>query len=184
MAGRTRLPLGPAVVSVLLAGAAAGCAVLGAALGAGAALQGAGFQHVGVNIATGAGRPAGGIVRVSYSRGPTGDDQQDVQRAERIVWDTLRYRFGALVIVKTSGGCAGPVCVSQSRRIARVTYSRLAARFGPRPAGLDTADAAGAIRFPAWAIALAIALTVSVMAAAAVVMTMILRSRHRTSRPF
>lgn len=60
MAGRTRLPLGLAVVSVLLA-AAAGCAVLGAALGAGAALQGTGFQHVGVNIATGARRPAGAL---------------------------------------------------------------------------------------------------------------------------
>ena len=121
---------------------------------------------------------------MSYSRGPTGNDEQDAQRAERIVWDTLRYRFGALVVVKTSGGCAGPVCMSQSRRLARVTYRRLAARFGPRPAGLDAADAAGTITVPAWAIALAVALAVAAMAAAAVVLTIILRSRHRTARPF
>jgi hypothetical protein len=168
---------------VLLVGAAAGCAVLGAAVGTGAALQGAGYQHVGVNIATGAGRPAGGIVRVSNSRGPTGDDQQDAQRAERIVWTTLRYRFGALVIVKASRGCAGPVCVSQSRQLTRVSYSRLAARFGPRPAGLDAAGAASAINLPAWAIALVVALAITVMAAAALVMTLILRSRRRASRP-
>ena len=178
------MPVGPAVQILLIVLALAGCAALGAAVGSSAALQEAGYQNAGVNISTGSGQPAGGMVQVSYRRGPSGNDQQDAQDAELIIWHTLRYRFGALVIVKASGGCAGPVCVSQSRRIARVTYSRLAARFGPRPAGLDTADAAGAIRFPAWAIALAVALAVSVMAAAAVVMTMILRSRHRMSRPF
>jgi hypothetical protein len=170
------------VLSILVVGAVAGCAVLGAALRTGAALHGAGYQNVDVNIATGAGRPADGLVRVSYSRGPTGYDDQDAQRAERIVWDTLRYRFGALVIVKASGGCAGPVCVSRSSRLARVTYSRLAARFGPRSAGLESTGAADAIRFPAWAIALAVVLAVAVMAAAVVVITMILRSGNRTSR--
>jgi hypothetical protein len=153
---------------MLLVAAIAGCAVLGAALGTSEALQGAGYQNVGVNIATGAARPVGGLVRVSYSRGSTGYDRQDAQRAERIVWDTLRYRFGALVIVKASSGCAGPVCVSQSSRLARVTYSRLAARFGPRPAGLEATGAAHAIRVPAWAIALAVVLAVAVIAGAAV----------------
>ena len=156
---------------------------MGAALRTSAALQGAGYQKVDVNIATGAGRPADGLVRVSYSRGPTGYDQQDAQRAEHIVWDTLRYRFGELVIVKVSGGCAGPVCVSRSSRLARVSYSRLAGRFGPRPARLESTGAADAITFPAWAIVLAVVLAVAVMAAAAAVMIMIVRSRDRTSRP-
>ena len=167
---------------MLVIAAVAGCAVLGAALRTSAALHGAGYQNVDVNIAIGAGRPADGLVRVSYSRGPTGHDQQDAQRAERIVWDTLRYRFGALVIVRATGGCAGPVCVSRSSRLARVTYSRLAARFGPRPAGMDETRAADAIRFPARATALAVVLAVVVMAAAVVVITMILRSGNRTSR--
>ncbi|MGN6795736.1 MAG: hypothetical protein ACTHJW_25360 [Streptosporangiaceae bacterium] len=179
---RARFLLGRAVIFVLLAGAIAGCAALGAAIGTAAALRGAGYQRVGVNISTGIGRPAGGIVRVSYNRGPAGNDKQDAQRAERIVWHSLRYRFGALVVVRTSGGCAGPVCVSQSRRLGHLTYAQLAARFGPRPAGLDAAGSAGAFSVPAWAIALGVGLAVTVMAAAALVLTMILRSRRRTFR--
>src|SRR5260370_25622895 len=74
------------------------------------------------------------MVQVSYRRGPSGNDQPDAQAAELIIWHTLRYRFGALVIVKTAGGCAGLVCVSESGVVARATYAQLAARFGPRPA--------------------------------------------------
>jgi hypothetical protein len=183
MAARVRYLVGPPVISVLLLLAVAGCAVLGAAVGTSAALQRAGYHGVGVNIATGTGAPAGGLVQVSYSRGPTGNDEQDALQAERIVWDTLRYRFGALVIVKDSGGCAGPVCVSQSGEVARATYSQLAAKFGPRPPGVHATSAADAIRFPGWAVELAVVLAGAVMAAAAVVVWMILRSRHRSSRP-
>jgi hypothetical protein len=182
VAGRTRLSGAP-IVSLLLVGAVAGCGALGAAFGTSAALQGAGYQQTTVNILTAEGRPAGGIVRVSYAEGPTGNDRVDAKRAEHIVWTTLRYRFGALVIVKVSGGCAGPVCESHSQRLAHVTYSGLAAKFGPRPKSLNKANGAGAIRFPAWVIALVIALGVTVMAAAVVVLTMILRSSRRLSRP-
>jgi len=184
MAGRTPLRARLLVASLLVAGAIAGCAALGAALGTSAALRAAGYQNTNVNIVTTEGQPGGSVVRMSYTAGPSGNDQADAQRAEHIVWTTLRYRFGALLIVKTSGGCTGPVCESQSQVLARVTYSRLAAKFGPRPKGLDRADGAGAIRFPTWAIALAVALGVSVMAAAALVLTMVLRSSRRAPRSF
>ena len=174
-----RFPIATALLAMLLVVAVSGCAALGAAVGTAAVLQGAGYQNVSVNIATGAGQPAGGLVRVSYSRGPSGNDQRDAEHAERIVWHTLRYHFGALVIVKDGGGCAGPVCVSESGVIARATYSHLAARFGPRPRGLEAAGAADAIRFPDWAMALAIGVAVAVTAAVAAVLALIMRSPGR-----
>jgi hypothetical protein len=131
---------------------------------------------------TTAGTNAGGSVSVSYSSGPSGDDGQDSQHAERIVWRTLRCRFGTLVIFRASGDCAGPVCVSQSNRLARVTYSELVARFGRRPAGLETAGTRSALSLPTWAIGLGVAVAVGVVAAAAVVLTMVLRSRRPASR--
>ncbi len=180
---RGRLPVGPAVQILLIVLALAGCAALGAAVGSSAALQEAGHQNAGVNISTGSGQPAGGMVQVSYRRGPSGNDQQDAQDAELIIWHTLRYRFGALVIVKTAGGCAGLVCVSESGVVARATYAQLAARFGPRPRGLDVTSGTSPIGFPGWAVALVVALAVAVLAAATVVMAMILRSKPRASRP-
>ena len=123
------------------------------------------------------------MVQVSYRRGPSGNDQQDAQDAELIIWHTLRYRFGALVIVKTAGGCAGLVCVSESGVVACATYAQLAARFGPRPRGLDVTSGTSPIGFPGWAVALVVALAVAVLAAATVVMAMILRSKPRASRP-
>jgi len=145
---RGRLPVGPAVQILLIVLALAGCAALGAAVGSSAALQEAGYQNAGVNISTGSGQPAGGMVQVSYRRGPSGNDQQDAQDAELIIWHTLRYRFGGLVIVKTAGGCAGLVCVSESGVVARATYAQLAARFGPRPRGLDVTSGTSPIGFP------------------------------------
>lgn len=143
---------------------------------------GAGYQDVNVNITTIAGTHGGGNVSVSYRSGPTGDDPQDSERAERIVWSTLRYRFATLVIVRASGRCGGPVCVSQSRILARLTYSELTAKFGPRPAGLETAGGASGINLPGWVIGIAIAVAIGVMAAAAVLLTMLIRSRRPTSR--
>src|SRR5260370_10805190 len=116
------------------------------------------------------------MVQVSYRRGPSGNDQPDAQDAELIIWHTLRYRFGGLVIVKTAGGCAGLVCVSESGVVARATYAQLAARFGPRPRGMDVTSGTSPIGFPGWAVALVVALAVAVLAAATVVMAMILRS--------
>jgi hypothetical protein len=181
IAARIRLPLVRIIVGVLLVGGVASCAVLGAAIGTAAALQGAGYQDVHVDITTIAGTEGGGNVRVSYSGGPTGDDTRDSEHAERIVWTTLRYRFAMLVIVRASGNCADPVCVSQSHILARVTYSELAARFGPRPAGLERAGPASGISLPGWVIGVAIVVALGVMGAAAVVLTMLIRSRRPTS---
>jgi hypothetical protein len=52
----------------------AGCAALGAALRTSSALQGAGYQNANVNVSTGGGLPAGGVVTVTYSSGPAGND--------------------------------------------------------------------------------------------------------------
>jgi hypothetical protein len=180
IAAGIRLPLVRTLVAALLVAAVAGCAVLGAAIGTAAALQTAGYQDVHVNITTDTGTQGGGNVRVSYGNGPTGDDTRDSQSAERIVWRTLRYRFGTLVIVRASGHCAGPVCVSQSRLLARVTYSELRARFGSRPAGLETASGASAFSLPHWAMGVAVAVAVGGIAAVALVLAIVLRSRRPT----
>jgi hypothetical protein len=164
---------------VLIVVALAGCAALGAAISTSADLQQAGYQNVGVNIETGSGQGAG-TVQVSYSRGPTGAGQADALRAEHIVWDTLRYHFAVLVIVRKSGGCAGPVCVSKSNVLAEATYSELADKFGPRPRGLGTTNAGNPFNVPGWAIAIAIAIVVVLMAGAAVVLVLIVR--HGNSR--
>jgi hypothetical protein len=168
-----------AVLAVLIVVVLAGCAALGAALSTSAALQQAGYQNVGVNIETGPGQGSG-TVQVSYSRGPSGAEQADALHAEHIVWDSLHYHFALLVIVKVSGGCAGPVCASKSSTIAEATYTDLADRFGPRPRGLDTASAGSAGGLPGWAIAVAVAIAVAFMAGAAVVLVMIVR--HGSSR--
>jgi hypothetical protein len=177
-----RRPIWTAVALLLVGAIAAGCAALGAAIGTAAALQGAGYQDVHVNITTTAGTNARGNVSVSYSSGPTGEDGKDSQRAERIVWRTLRYRFGTLVIFRASGQCTGPVCVSQSNTLARATYSELAARLGPRPAGLESAGARIPFSLPGWAIGLGVAVAVCVVVAAAVVLALVLRSRQPASR--
>jgi hypothetical protein len=139
---------------LVLALAVAGCAAIGAALQTSSALQGAGYQDVSVNVATGSGSPAGWLVSVSYSSGPAGNDQSDAQRAEKIVWDTFPGRFESLAIIKESGGCAGPICATHSNEVASATYAQLAARFGPRPHGLDKASATAAV--PGWAVGLGI----------------------------
>ena len=165
------------LAAVLLAFAVAGCAALGAAVRTAAKLQGAGYRNVGVDISSGAGQAAGGVVRVSYSSGPAGANGRDAEHAERIVWDTLRYRFGVLVVVKVAGGCAGPVCVSGSRVLARATYAQLAARFGPRPRGLS---APGGTGFPVWVIALVAGVAVAIGAAVAVILVLALRPSRRS----
>lgn len=167
---------------LVLALAVAGCAALGAALRTGGALQTAGYQNVNVNVATGSGLPAGGLVSVSYSRGPAGSDQRDAQGAEKIVWDNFPGRFGAVAIIKVSGGCAGPVCATHSNELASATYAQLAATLGPRPPGLDKASAAGHIAVPDWALFLGLGLAVAIIAAAAIVLTLLLR-RNKSSEP-
>jgi hypothetical protein len=170
----------PAACLLVLAVAVAGCAALGAALRTGAALQSAGYQNVNVNVTTGSSLPAGGLVSVSYSRGPAGNDQRDAQGAEKIVWDTFPGRFGAVAAVKVSGGCAGPLCATHSNEVASATYAQLSAALGPRPPGLDKASAAGLITVPDWAIFLGVGLAIAIIAAAAIVLTLVLR-RNRSA---
>jgi hypothetical protein len=167
---------------LILALAVAGCAALTAALQTDAALSGAGYQDVNVNVATGSGVPDGGLISVSYSHGPTGNDQRDAQGAEKIVWNTFPGRFGALDIVKRSGGCAGPFCATKSNEVASATYAQLAASFGPRPPGLDTAPAPGRITVPGWVIGVGVGLAVAVLAAIAIAVTLIVR-RTRSRQP-
>jgi hypothetical protein len=167
---------------VVLALAVAGCAALTAALRTSTALQGAGYQSVNVNVSTGSGLPSGGLVSVSYTRGPADNDQSDAQHAEKIVWDIFSGRFGALEIVKVSGGCVGPVCATQSNEVASATYAQLAARFGPRPHGLDKASTAGLIRIPGWAVILALGVAVAVIVTVAIVLTLVLK-RERSRLP-
>ena len=144
-------------------------------MGTGTALQRAGFQDVGVNVATGSGSPPGGLISVVFSRGPTGNDQQDAQRAEKIVWDSYSDRFGAVEIVKESGGCVGPFCASQSTEIADATYSQLATKFGPRPHGLDSSNAGGPFAVPGGILAAGLVLALVAVAAAGIVLTAIIR---------
>jgi len=177
--GRPRRSAAPVACLLVLALALAGCAALGAALRSSAALQGAGFQNANVNVSSGSGLPASGLVTVTYSSGPAGNDQRDVPDAEKIVWDTFSGRFGALTIVKVSGGCTGPVCVSHSTELASVTYAQLAARFGSRPRGLEKESAT--LPIPGWAVALAIGLVIVVIGAATIVAVLILR--RKKSRP-
>ena len=173
----------PAVCLLVLALAVSGCANFQAALRTGATLEGAGYRGVNVNVATGTGEPAGGLISVAYSRGPTGNEQRDAQQAEKIVWDTFPGRFGAVAVIKVSGGCAGPVCATQSSEIADTSYAQLSARFGRRPHGLDSASPAEGVTVPAWVKVLALGLALMVIAAAAIVLTLIFRRKPRQPDP-
>ena len=166
--------------ALLLALIVAGCSFLSGVTKTESALQGAGYRDAGVNIASGSGLPADGAVSVSYSKGPTGNDLRDVRQAEQIVWDSLRYRFGALSVVKTSGGCDGPVCHSRSDQLDSVTYAQLVTRFGPRPKGLDAASAAHAFSIPGWAVGVGLAV---LLAGIGVIITLVVRSRRRRPPP-
>jgi hypothetical protein len=184
-AARPALPRHLAVLAaclLLLTLTVSGCASILGALQTGADLQSAGFQNVAVNVSTGS-DPSGELVDVIYSRGPTGDDGQDAQRAEKIVWDTLPGRFAAVTIIKESGGCAGPVCSSVSSPVATATHAQLVNRYGPRPHGLDRASATGHVALAGWVAILVIGLAAAVLAAAAIVLVIIFRHRRRRPPP-
>lgn len=164
------------VLALVGLGVLAGCAALGAALHTSVALQSAGYQNANVNVSTGDELPAGGLVSVTYSNGPTGNDQRDAQGAEKIVWDSYSQPFGALTIVKASGGCTGPVCVTHSNEVASVTYAQLAATFGPRPQGTDKAGPG----LPGWAVPVGASVAVAGLIAVAVItVTLIVRRKRR-----
>ena len=69
-------------------------------------LDQAGYRNAGIHLESGSGLPADGLVDVSYSDGPAANAETDVYSAERIVWNTLRYRFGVLTVSQTSGESA------------------------------------------------------------------------------
>jgi hypothetical protein len=173
----------PAACLLALALAVSGCANFQAALRTSAALESAGYRGVNVNVATGSGEPAGGLISVAYSGGPTGNEQRDARRAEEIIWGTFPGRFGAVAVIKDSGGCAGPVCATQSSEIADASYAQLAARFGPRPHGLDSGSPAAGVTVPAWAKVLALGLALMVIAAGAIVLTLVFRRKPRRPDP-
>jgi hypothetical protein len=182
-ARRIRLrPLAALTSCLLLVGlSAAGCADLGAEEATGSALGSAGYQDVNINVDTGSGLPSGGLVSVGYSQGPTGNEQKDARRAEKIVWDTLALRFGALEILKESGGCAGPVCESQSDEIASATYAQLTTEFGQRPHRLAVSPS-GSFKVDGWLLLAGFWVIAAVIVAVVVVTTRVAR-RRRPGRP-
>jgi hypothetical protein len=175
--GRWRRAAAGWLTGLALTAVLAGCATLGDALSASAALGHAGYGDASVNAASGSGLPAGGLVEVSYTSGPAGSDEQVAARAERIVWDSYARRFGAVSIVKVSGGCIGPVCHSASREIADATYSQLSSEFGPQPRGLHGASLMSEAGVSGWDL-VAVVVLVPVIAVAAV-----MRRRRRRRRP-
>lgn len=167
---RWRRAIGYCFAALALAAVLTGCTALAAALRTSTALGNAGYHNVNVNVSTGAGLPAGGVVRVSYSSGPTGDDQEDAARAEHIVWDSYAPRFGSVTIVRVSGGCAGPVCATQSQQIAGATYAQLRSELGPRPRGLNATSPLSGLSIPRWVIVIAVVFVVSGIATLVVIL--------------
>jgi len=114
-------------------------------------LDQAGYRNAGIGLEAGSGLSADGVADVSYSGGPAADAETNAYNAERIVWNTLSYRFGVLTVSQTSGGCArGSFCESSSTQIASLTYAQLRGEFGPRPAGLDKTLVSQTDPVPSW----------------------------------
>jgi hypothetical protein len=167
------------VTAPVAVGLLAACAVVSSVSGGSSTvsrLQQAGYRDAAVHLESGSGLPADGRVDVSYSVGPAGNAQTDARNAERITWNTLRYRFGLLTITRVSGGCtSGTFCVSSSTQLGRETYAHLRAEFGSRPAGLDKTSASQAVSVPRW---LPGVLSVCVLAAAAATVAAVIRARR------
>jgi hypothetical protein len=84
------------MATLVTAGMLAACGggtVLSAADSTVSSLQQAGYRNVGVDLEPGSGPSSDGLVGISFSAGPTGNAQTDAYNAERIAWDTLRYRL-------------------------------------------------------------------------------------------
>lgn len=112
-------------------------------------LDQAGYRNAGIGLEAGSGLSEDGVADVSYSAGPAADADTNAYNAERIIWNTLSYRFGVLTVSQTSGGCArGSFCESSSTEVASQTYAQLRGEFGPRPAGLDKTSVSQAAPVP------------------------------------
>lgn len=172
---RARLSVG-AGLAVLFAASLAGCSFISNSNRTLSALRSAGYRNVGIHIESGSGLPADGLVDISYSSGPSGNAEGDADHAARIVWNTLPYRMGALVITRTSGGCAGGFCVSHSTDLGSESYAQMRAQFGPRSVNLDQTAASQAVRIPLW---VPLVVGAVVLVAATAIVIAIVRSRHR-----
>jgi hypothetical protein len=129
-------------------------------------LDQAGYRNAMIHLESGSGLPADGLADVSYSDGPAANAETNVYDAERIVWNTLRYRFGVLTVSQTSGGCArGSFCESSSTEIGSQTYAQLRGEFGSRPARLDKTSVSQTDPIPSWLPAAVSALAVTIVAA-------------------
>jgi hypothetical protein len=129
-------------------------------------LDQAGYSDVWIHLESGSGLPADGLVDVSYSAGPAANARTNVNNAERIVWETLRYRFGVLAVSQTSGGCVlGEFCESSSTELGSQTYAQLRGEFGSRPAGLDETSVSQTALLPSWLPGAVSVLAVGVVAA-------------------
>jgi hypothetical protein len=172
------------VVGLVVLVLASGCSIVRGGSQTGADLQGAGYRNVFVYAASyrslQTGQPSE-AVSVVYSRGPTGNDGRDAQRAEKITWETEPGRVTTLWITKDSRKCVGRVCSSYSVSVGSATRAQLAAAFGPRPHGLDTASATR----PAFSRRIEVRTVMASVAvlAAVVVIAMIIRRRRRRSPP-
>jgi hypothetical protein len=162
---------------LLLTLAAYGCVTLFGAPQTSTDLQSAGFQDVTVNASNGPG-PAGVQVVVTYSRGPTGNNDRDAQRAEKIVWDRMPGRLATVAIIREPRECAGQVCSGFYPQVGSATRVQLAAEYGPRPHGLDNASPARHLALAGIATVLAAGLSVAVLAAAIALVIIIIRHRR------
>lgn len=137
----------------------------------------AGFRDALIHLESGSGLPQDGLVDVSYSTGPGRNAATDVDIAERIVWNSLPYRFGLLAVSQTSGGCArGSFCASSSTEVGSETYAQLRAEFGSRRAGLDKTSVSQTDPIPSWLPGVVCVLAVAIVAA-------VVLARHRAQRP-
>jgi len=166
---RTRRIAISAAWLLVLVLAVAGCsATLDAEVRTTAALKAAGYQGVHMTVDYGSEFPANGLIILSYSTGPAGNDQGDAQHTEKIVWDSYSHIFGTLEIYRQSD--------PRYIQVARLTYAQLAAAFGPRSPGLENASAATAHR---QTVTDAAEVAIACLASGALALIVVMRSKRR-----
>lgn len=173
-------------VGLLVLVLAAGCASVRSGSPAGADLRAAGYRNAAVyaasyrSLQTG---QASEAVSVVYSRGPTGDDGQDAQRAEKIIWETEPGPVTTLWITKNARKCVARACSTTSVSVGSASRAQLAATFGPRPHGLDTASATRSPASPPRDEVLTVAASAAVLALVVIALVVIIVRRRRKRAP-
>jgi hypothetical protein len=174
------------VVGLVVLVLASGCSSVRGGSQTGADLQGAGYRNVFVyatsyrSLQTG---QASEAVSVVYSRGPTGDDGQDAQRAEKIIWETEPGPVTTLWITKNARKCVARACSTTSVSVGSASRAQLAAAFGPRPHGLDTASATRPSASPPRDEVLTVAASAAVLALVVIALVVIIARRRRKRAP-